>query len=231
MRRADRLFQIIQALRGGRLTTARQLAERLEVSERTIYRDIRDLKTSGVPVDGEAGVGYLLRDGFDIPPLMFDRGELEALVVGARMVEAWGGTAQASAATEALKKIEAVVPAALRDRMERSRIFALGFHQSADLRNILDGITRAIDEKRVLSFDYVREDGESSSRTCRPLGLYFWGKVWTLAAWCELRDDFRHFRADRIARLEVGERRFREEPGRTLEDFLKTVRSQQTTRN
>lgn len=231
MRRADRLFQIIQCLRGGRLTTARQLAERLEVSERTIYRDIRDLKASGVPVDGEAGVGYLLRDGFDIPPLMFDRGELEALVVGARMVEAWGGTALASAATEALKKIGAVVPAALRDRMERSRIFALGFHQSTDLRNILDGITRAIDEKRVLSFDYVREDGENSSRTCHPLGLYFWGKVWTLAAWCELRDDFRHFRADRIARLEVGERRFREEPGRTLEDFLRTVRSQQATRN
>ncbi len=223
MRRADRLFQIVQLLRGGRLTTARQLGERLEVSERTIYRDIRDLIASGVPVDGEAGVGYLLRDGFDIPPLMFDRAELEALVVGARMVEAWGGSGLAAAATEALAKIGAVVPDPLRERMAQSKVFALGFAMPGELRLTLDDITLAINEARVLTFDYVREDGEASSRTCRPLALYFWGKTWTLAAWCELRDDFRHFRADRISRLEMGERRFRDEPGKTLKDFLKTV--------
>ncbi|MEE9428087.1 MAG: HTH domain-containing protein, partial [Paracoccaceae bacterium] len=91
MRRADRLFQIVQYLRGGRLLTAATLAERLEVSERTIYRDIADLIGSGVPIEGEAGVGYLMRSGYDLPPLMFNRDEIVALVAGARMLRAWGG--------------------------------------------------------------------------------------------------------------------------------------------
>src|SRR5262245_3605323 len=107
MRRADRLFQIIELLRGRRLTTARTLAERLEVSERTIYRDVRDLMLSGVPIEGEAGVGYALRKGFDLPPLMFDREELDALVLGARFVQAWGGSDLSEAARRALFKIEA----------------------------------------------------------------------------------------------------------------------------
>src|SRR5688500_13980819 len=110
MRRADRLFQIVQYLRGGRLVTARRLAERLEVSERTIYRDVADLVGSGVPIDGEAGVGYILRSGFDLPPLMFTRAELAALTLGARFVRAWGGAEHAAAAEEALIKIEAVLP-------------------------------------------------------------------------------------------------------------------------
>ena len=95
MRRADRLFQIVQHLRGGRLTTARQLAEKLEVSERTIYRDIADLIGTGVPLDGEAGVGYLMREAFDLPPLMFTRDEIVALVAGARLIRAWGGMSMA----------------------------------------------------------------------------------------------------------------------------------------
>jgi predicted DNA-binding transcriptional regulator YafY len=223
VRRADRLFQIIQVLRGGRLTTARQLAERLEVSERSIYRDIRDLKASGVPVDGEAGIGYLLRDDFDVPPLMFDHAEIEALVVGARMVEAWGGSKLAAAAAEALVKIGSVVPASLRDRMEQSKLFALGFSLPPDVRATLDTITQAVNGKWVLSFDYVREDGTASSRSCWPLGLYFWGKTWTLASWCELRGEFRHFRADRMSRLVLDGRRFHDEKGRTLKDFLKAV--------
>src|SRR5882672_1972135 len=105
MRRADRLFLLIQALRGRRLATARWLAEQLEVSERTVYRDVRDLQLSGVPIEGEAGVGYALRRGADIPPLMFTREELEALVVGARMVEAWTGRRISRAAQQALIKI------------------------------------------------------------------------------------------------------------------------------
>ena len=105
MRRADRLFQIVQYLRGGRLVTAARLAERLEVSERTIYRDIADLQSTGVPIDGEAGIGYIMRSGFDLPPLMFTRDEIVALVTGARMVRAWGGTAMIAAAEEALVKI------------------------------------------------------------------------------------------------------------------------------
>ncbi len=116
MRRADRLFQIVQALRGGRLVTARRLAERLEVSERTIYRDIADLVGSGVPVEGAAGVGYLLREGYDLPPLMFTRDEIVALVAGARLIRAWGGHDMARAAEEALIKIGAVLPEPERSR-------------------------------------------------------------------------------------------------------------------
>src|SRR6185312_16605900 len=111
MRRADRLFEIVQQLRGDRLVTAQTIADRLEVSVRTIYRDIRDLQTAGVPIDGEAGVGYLLRPGFQLPPLMFTLGEIEALMVGARMVEAWAGRELAEAASEAMVKIAAVAPA------------------------------------------------------------------------------------------------------------------------
>ena len=102
MRRADRLFQIVQHLRGGRLVTAQMLGQRLEVSERTIYRDIADLQSTGVPIDGEAGVGYIMREGYDLPPLMFTRDEIVALVAGARMVQAFGGAAMARAAAEAL---------------------------------------------------------------------------------------------------------------------------------
>ena len=111
MRRADRLFRIVRILRGGRLQTARMLAQKLEVSERTIYRDVSDLQTSGMPIEGEAGVGYTLRRDLDLPPLMFTRDELTALVLGARLVRAWGGAASTVAADQALQRIEAVLAA------------------------------------------------------------------------------------------------------------------------
>jgi len=223
MRRADRLFQIVQQLRGRRLTTARHLADRLQVSERTIYRDVRDLQLSGVPIEGEAGVGYVLRKGFDIPPLMFDREELEALVVGARMVQAWGGATLSEAVTQALTKIEAVLPADRKRDIVRSRLFALHFHIPPNLAATVDQMREAINGRRLLRFEYVRQDGESSTRDVRPLALYFWGSVWTLAAWCELRDDFRSFRVDRISNPALLDGTFVEEPGKTLEDFISRV--------
>ena len=124
MRRADRLFEIIQRLRGGRLVTAAALAEGLEVSIRTVYRDIVDLQASGVPIEGAAGVGYVLRDGYQVPPLMFSLGEIEALVVGARLAQAWGGAELARSAEEALFKIDAVLPRGLKGRAEAVRVFA-----------------------------------------------------------------------------------------------------------
>jgi len=219
MRRADRLFRIVQLLRGSRLTTARALAERLEVSERTIYRDIADLIGSGVPVDGEAGVGYIMREGFDLPPLMFTRDEIVALVAGARLVRAWGGVAMAEAAEEALIKIGAVLPEPERDRAERVQVHAFqtgGLDDATRAR--LDRLERAADTRTRLSIAYKTEDGTDSERTIRPLGLWFWGKVWTLVGWCELRNDFRMFRVDRIGEMEdVGT--FRPEPGKRLQDF------------
>lgn len=223
MRRADRLFQIVQALRGGRLVTARDLAHRLEVSERTIYRDMAELMATGVPITGEAGSGYVLRGGFDIPPLMFTADEVEALLVGARMVKAWGGTTLVRAAEEALAKIEAVIPSALRDGMAQSRLFAPGFSLSDDARARLDLLRNAIAGRRFIQFGYTDEAGGESVRRCRPLGLYFWGKVWTLVGWCELRNDFRMFRIDRMGDPTVEDVRFQPEPGRNLTDFLRTV--------
>jgi predicted DNA-binding transcriptional regulator YafY len=227
MRRADRLFQIVQHLRGRRLTTARQLADKLAVSERTIYRDIRDLTLSGVPIEGEAGVGYVLRRGFDIPPLMFDRDEIEALVVGARMVQAWGGVQLAGAAREALVKIEAALPADLKREIDRSRLFALDFKVGAELQAALDPLRQAINEQHKLSCAYRRENGDISRRVLQPLGLYFWGAIWTLAAWCELREDFRNFRVDRMSEIRILDENFAALPGRTLQDFLRKMRAEQ----
>jgi predicted DNA-binding transcriptional regulator YafY len=221
MRRADRLFQIVLHLRRRRVVTARDLARSLEVSERTIYRDVQDLSACGLPIESAAGVGYRLRRGFDLPPLMFDREELQALRLGARMVRSWADPELSQAAANALRKIEAVLPPDLEDPGE-----AL---YSPNLRAYpvqhVGLLRRAVTEHRKARFDYTREDGGGSSRTVWPLGLFYWGSVWTLAAWCELRNDHRNFRLDRIAGLEVLPEPFALEPGQTLEDFLKKVRA------
>jgi predicted DNA-binding transcriptional regulator YafY len=223
MRRADRLFQIVQYLRGRRLTTAAQLAGWLQVSERTVYRDIRDLGISGVPVEGEAGVGYRLRPGFDLPPIMFTIDEVEALVAGARMVESWGGPALGSHARSALAKIALALPAARREEIERTRLFAPGFLVPPGAAAGLETVRRAIFERRKLHIEYLDGAQRVSSRTIDPLALNFWGTTWSIAAWCESRKDFRVFRLDRIRRLEMGAEQFDEAPGRTLADFLHSV--------
>ncbi len=222
MRRADRLFQIVQHLRGGRLVTARMLGERLEVSERTIYRDIADLQSTGVPIDGEAGVGYLMREGFDLPPLMFTRDEIVALVAGARMVRAFGGARMARAAEEALVKIGAVLPEPEKARIAKTEIHMPDWVVSDEQRKLIDVLERAVDARDVLSITYQDEGGKTSERDIRPLGLWFWGKVWTLVAWCELRNDFRAFRIDRVASIERPGRTFRPERGKQLADFYRT---------
>ena len=226
MRRADRLFRIVQLLRAGRLQTARHLAEKLQVSHRTIYRDIQDLQLSGVPITGEAGVGYTLRRDFDIPPLMFDREEIAALVLGARMVEAWGGTELAGAANRAIRKIEAVLPANLRENIDDVLLYAPGFRAPVELRRRLDSLHAAAQERRIVLIAYCREDGQPSVRRVHPLALYFWGGTWTLTTWCELRSDFRTFRVDRIQHAELQEEHFQPRPGQTLADFLRRVRSE-----
>ncbi|MBO0743165.1 MAG: HTH domain-containing protein, partial [Hyphomicrobiaceae bacterium] len=124
MRRADRLFEIIQFMRRQDLVRARDLSSALEVSERTIYRDIQDLVTSGVPIEGEAGVGYVLKAGFDLPPLMFREQEIEALVLGARIVQSWADPELATAATDVIAKVEAVIPERLRDYMANTALLA-----------------------------------------------------------------------------------------------------------
>ncbi len=224
MRRADRLFQIVQHLRGRRLTTAAQLALWLRVSERTIYRDVRDLSLSGVPVEGEAGVGYRLKSGFDLPPIMFTVDEVEALVAGARMLETWGGPGLATHVRSAIAKIGMALPIARREEIERTRMFAPGFLVPQGTAAGLETVRQAIAQHRKLSIEYVDKAERASRRIVHPLALNFWGTTWSVAAWCESRQGFRVFRLDRIRSLEITPERFEETPGHTLEDFFKAAR-------
>jgi predicted DNA-binding transcriptional regulator YafY len=223
MRRADRLFRIVQFLRLGRLLTAEKLAEKLQVSQRTIYRDIQDLQLSGTPIEGEAGVGYTLRRDMDLPPLMFTRGELTALVLGARLVRAWGGAENVLGADQALQRIEAVLPPDLQNEFDSILLYAPGYRMKQHLRERLDSLHGACKTRHAVTFHYTREDGEQSNRTVRPLALTFWSGVWTLTAWCEMRDDFREFRLDRMAEVAVLERIFIPKRGQRLEDYLKKM--------
>jgi predicted DNA-binding transcriptional regulator YafY len=225
MRRADRLFRIVQFLRAGRLQTARTLAEKLQVSHRTIYRDVQDLQLSGVPILGEAGMGYTLRRDYDLPPLMFDQREITALVLGSRMVAAWGDAELASAANDALRKIEAVLTPALRDHIDSVPLHvpAYGLRQQVGARKVLEQLRGAIGGCHVVRVVYGDEKERVTERSLRPMALLFWGNVWTLVAWCELRNDFRSFRVDRFLSIDVLETVFTPERGQRYEDFVAQV--------
>ncbi len=218
MRRADRLFRLVQLLRRSRLVTAQRLAEELEVSERTVYRDVRDLALSGVPIRGEAGVGYALSQGFDLPPLMFNEDEIEALVLGARVVQSAADPELAKAADSALAKVELVLPPKLRARVAASALLVPRVSRAPNL----GALRLAIRQGRRISFHYVDLKSQATRRAARPLAVAFWGRVWTLAAWCETRQAFRAFRLDRMTEVEL-QAPFPEEPGKTLDDFIQEV--------
>lgn len=201
MRRADRLFQLMLLLQEGQVRTGKYLAEKLEVSLRTVYRDIGDLVGSGVPIDGEAGVGYLLRDDYRLPPLMFNVDELKALALGAQMVRAWSDHELASTTATAIRKIESVLPDNLKQEIKLQTIKVPGFALSDAVSHKLMLVRHALDAGEKLDVDYTTLSGEVSTRVLRPLILYFWGKTWTLGAWCELREGFRSFRVDRMDRV------------------------------
>ena len=220
MRRADRLFQIIQYLRNRRLTTAKWLAEKLEVSERTIYRDIQDLMLSGVPIEGEAGVGYVLRHGFDIPPIMFTKDEIEALVIAARLVKTWAGSKLARSADSALDKIEAVLPDNLKQELAKPRLYTPQVLTNDATAALMDELREAVNAKQIIRIDYLSLKEETTQRELRPLGLFFWGKIWTLAAWCELRQGYRSFRVDRITAVSITDRVFEEDEQISFSGFL-----------
>ncbi|WP_038209486.1 helix-turn-helix transcriptional regulator [Xenophilus azovorans] len=224
MRRADRLFQIVQLIRGRRLTTAAFLARRLEVSERTVYRDVADLQHQGVPIEGEAGIGYRLGAGFELPPLMFTQDEARALVAAARLAQSWVDAAMAGDIENALGKILSVLPPAARASAEALALYAPAIAMNDATRAHLQALREAVQARQKLRLDYRDVNDAASRRTVRPLGCFYWGKVWTLSAWCELRGDFRGFRVDRIDVVQVLDERFRDEPGKTLADLLRLMR-------
>lgn len=225
MRRADRLFQLVQIIRGRRLTTAAFLAQRLEVSERTVYRDVADLQHQGVPIEGEAGVGYRLGAGFELPPLMFTQEEASALVAAARLAQSWVDPALARNIETGLGKILSVLPAAARVSAEALALYAPALGLDDTMRNRLQILREAVEARQKLRLSYRDVSGDASERTVRPLGCFYWGKVWTLSTWCELRSDFRGFRIDRMDAVEVLPERFRDEAGKTLADMLRQVKA------
>lgn len=221
MRRADRLFEIIQILRRKQVTRAADLAMRLGVSERTIYRDISDMVSRGVPIDGEAGIGYILRPGFDLPPLMFNENEIEALLLGARIVQSWADPELAAAAAAAIDKVGVVSPKALRQQFDLVRLWAPADHARQAISIDQAALRHAIRDRCKIRFVYQDLDGNTTERVARPLIMAFYGPVWLLAAWCEIRDGFRVFRIDRMSAFTVLETIFEAAPGQTAQDFLK----------
>jgi len=200
MDKTERLFSIMDALRRHRRpVTAQALAEEQGVSVRTLYRDIQTLIGLGAPIEGEAGVGYLLRPGFFLPPLMFSPEEIEALVLGARWVEAQPDHALAQSARAALGKIATASPDDLRDRMGNTGLWPIRTQWIAPPDEPLLALVReAMRTERAIELDYADESGNNSRRAVWPVALAYYEQKQIVAAWCTLRQGFRNFRVDRI---------------------------------
>ena len=209
MRRADRLFDIIQVLRTStRPVTAAALAQDLEVTVRTIYRDIATLQARRVPIEGAPGVGYVLRRGFDLPPLMFTTDEIEAIAVGTRMLRRTGDRGLQTAAESVLSKIMVALPGALRSYLAQPPFFVS--HHGAPLPRFADlaMVRGAIRDEFKLRIIYRDEKGTHTERTIWPVAIAYCVEATLISAWCELRDDFRHFRADRVLDCDVLDEHF-----------------------
>ncbi|MEM1361096.1 MAG: YafY family protein [Pseudomonadota bacterium] len=218
MRRTDRLFELIQCFRAGSVWRGEDLAERLGVSVRTIYRDIATLIASGVPIEGAAGIGYVLRSPIFLPPLSLSAGEMAALQFALTLTARAGDQEIAENAERLRDKISAVVPEALtRDHLRNLAIYA---PQSTGAGPFRELFVEAIAKKRVLNLRYLSLAGQESQRDVRPLQLEYWGVVWTLTAWCELREDFRMFRTDRIQDARFAGPLFEDQPGRRYTDYI-----------
>lgn len=219
MRKVDGLFEIIQLLRGQRFRTAEFISEKLGVSVRTVYRDIQGLMASGVLIEGERGIGYVIRQPIELPPLHFTLLELQAIQLGINMVKAVADHDVAAAAQEVALKIQDALPT--KDRGNTyAPIAHIYFESDAKTREVLAKLRGALDKKNKTRLNYITEAKNKSFRTVRPLGLEYWGNVWTMTAWCELRDDFRVFRIDRIESCDIMEDIFKNETGKTYRDYL-----------
>lgn len=213
MRRADRLFEILQVLRRAkRPLTALAIAEQLEISQRTVYRDLAALMARRVPIRGEAGVGYVLERGFDLPPLMLTANEIESVVLGAQWVAANADRTLAKAASDVLAKVAAIVPKHLRELIDDPVVgtppgVALQADASVDLVRLREWARK----ERKLRICYADVNGETSERTVWPVLLGYVGGIRSLVAWCELRKDFRYFRTERLISVEFLELAY---PGR-----------------
>ncbi len=229
MRPADRLFQIVLQLGRGRVVTAAALAERLEVSERTIYRDIQNLMASGVPIDGEAGVGYRLHRGYQVPPMMFDQDEIQALIFGAQVAKKVADHELAAAAERILDKVDAVLPENMRPQLASQTVVVPNFNnwQSEETTQTLGHVRDAINEHRRLYLSYKDASDAETERIVWPLTLLYWGYSWAIGSWCELRQSFRTFRVDRIVEARALTTQFPDESGKRLQDYFDQASEEQ----
>ena len=203
MRNVNRLFQIIHMLRHHRVLTAEAIAEKLEVSVRTIYRDIDHLSASGIPIMSERGVGYKMMNGYELPPLTFTEEELIALRLGARMVQAWSEPRLQEAASSMLSKIDGVLSQTQRDVLDNVHLYALDAFIDDATRQKLAHFRQAVEQHQRVLIHYTSAQEASTQRTIRPLGVFYIGSRWLVGAWCELREGFRHFLLTRITHHEV----------------------------
>jgi predicted DNA-binding transcriptional regulator YafY len=220
MQRADRLLQLVMLLRARRSTTAAALAEDLGVSVRTVYRYVRELEDAGVPIEGEAGVGYRLGRGFELPPMVLSADEIEALALGMRMVEQQADAELALAATTLRVRLEQALPAPIRDELGRTMLFAPRILAPPGRSEHLAIVRRAIATGRRLGFEYVDRAEQRSARVVRPLAVYYWGGKWTVAAWCESRADYRNFRPDRMEGPALGDGFPADDPPISVQAFV-----------
>jgi predicted DNA-binding transcriptional regulator YafY len=211
MRRADRLLRIIQILRRHRRPVRGQvMANEVEVSLRTLYRDIADLITDGVPIRGEAGIGYVLGEGYDVPPLMFNADELEAIMLGLRWVSRRGDKDLSRAAQDTSAKIGAVLPQALKPLLFDSGLLAPPIYaKTADTVDVAS-LRQAVREQRKVELVYRDESGKDSERVIWPIGIAYFDAQRLVIAWCELRQDFRSFRTDRMIKAAVSKEKYQE---------------------
>ena len=230
MRRADRLFDIIQRLRTARgPMTAAALAEELEVTVRTVYRDVATLQARRVPIEGAAGIGYMLRRGFDLPPLMFTIEEIEAIAVGARLVSRTGDPGLQDAAESVLSKVTVVLPERLREQLAASPFFVSASGAPVAERVDLAEVRQAIRDERKLWIAYADEKGDRSERVIWPIAVAYYVQATLLGAWCELRRDYRHFRADRITALTVLDECYPSDNGRLMAEWLALRQNERET--
>lgn len=224
MRRADRLFDIIQVLRLARApVTAATIAGELEVTPRTVYRDIATLQSRRVPIEGAAGLGYVLRREYALPPLMFTAEEAEAIVIGLRLLPRTGDRTLTATARSVLHKLAAVMPAEARSSLEAPFHVSRRGAPAADAIEVAE-LRTAIRDARKMRIGYVDGTGTASERTIKPIAMEYYVEATLLCAWCELRDDFRHFRADRIKVATVLEESFASEAVRLRAAWMELTR-------
>ncbi len=224
MRRADRLIKIVHYLRRMRkAVTANRIAEDFGICQRTVYRDIHDLMNAGVPIFGEAGVGYVIDKKYHMPPVMFDQDELEAISLGIGMVRNWTDNEFAAKAASAYEKIQAVLPDNLLNELHQLTIFSAPSAAKKPWRVDFSEIRECIRNSQKIEFAYIDSRERATQRKVRPLALIFFGPVWLLVSWCETRKDFRSFRLDRMNKLKILPAQFKDEKDKNLNAYINST--------